>query len=168
MTVKTVSQLHSQGHADYDEAKRDMLEALGDLSKEELFGRQVMCAVYVRPAVTVMPSGQQIWRPQSAQEEDVWQGKALLVLAMGPSAFSGDDSYIAATFPNGAPKVGDWLYARPNDGVQMSVMGDGAKRPQGKDHLGRDVDKFDWDGWPCRVLQDESFFGKMSTPNKIV
>lgn len=168
MTAKTVSQLHKQGHSDYDEAKRDIHTALGDISKEEIWGRQVLCAVYVRPNVTTVAGGQ-VWMPQSAQEEDIWQGKALLVLKMGPGAFQGDRAYLDNTFPGGkAPQVGDWLFARPSDGIQMSVMGEGAKRPQGLDALKRAIDKFEWDGWPCRILQDESFFGKMSTPNKIV
>lgn len=170
MSAKTVSQLHKQGHADYDIAKKEIHQALGNISSEQVWGRQVLCAVYVRPNCTTLPNGTMIWVPTSSQEEDIWQGKALLVLALGPSAFKGDESYIKATFPDMAnlPKVGDWLYARPNDGIAMSVMGDGASRPQGTDHLGRPVDKFDWDGWPCRILQDESFFGKMTAPHKIV
>jgi len=197
MSNKTVSQLHKQGHADYTEAVRDIHQAIGDISKEQIFGRQVLCAVYVRPSgTTKMEDGKPVLKPDgtpvvtyvpaSAQDEDVWQGKALLVLKLGPNAFQGDESYLRATFPpvlgedgkpvlddKGAeiidvPKVGDWLFARPNDGVPMSIMGDGAKRPQGEDYKGNPVDKFEWDGWPCRILQDESFFGKMSTPNKIV
>lgn len=169
MSARTVSQLHKQGHADYEVAKTEIHQALGDISKEEIWGRQVLCAVYVRPSCHQIAGGKTVWTTTSAQEEDIWQGKALLVLAMGPNAFQGDQSYLDATFPGGkAPKVGDWLFARPNDGIAMSVMGEGATRPQGKDHLDRPVDKFDWDGWPCRIIQDESFFGKMSTPNKVV
>lgn len=186
MSSKTVSQLHKKGHADYAEAVRDIHAQIGDISKEQVFGRQVLCAVYVRPQVTEPSPGKFVWTPATTQDEDVWQGKALLVLKLGPNAFKGDDSYLRATFPpvlggdgnpvvddKGAeiidvPKVGDWLFARPNDGIPMSVMGEGATRPQGEDFRGGPVDKFEWDGWPCRILQDESFFGKMSTPNKIV
>lgn len=170
MSAKSVSQLHKHGHADYAQAVKDIHQALGDITKEDIWGRQVLCAVYVRPNET--QSG--VCVPTSAQEEDIWQGKALLVLKIGPSAFSGQDSYLKATFPAGedgnpiVPQVGDWLFAKPNDGVPMSIMGEGASRPQGKDYRGNEVDKFEWDGWPCRILQDDSFFGKMSAPHKIV
>lgn len=181
MSMKTVSQLHQAGYSDYAQAVKDIHQALGDISQEHIWGRQVLCAVYVRPNSTEKrdangqpvkdPEGKPvvIWHTTSAQEEDVWQGKALLVLAMGPDAFQGDESYLKATFPDGKPpKVGDWLFARPNDGIAMSVLGAGASRPQGVDHMGRALDKFEWDGWPCRILQDTSFFGKMSVPHAIV
>lgn len=169
MSAKTVSQLHTQGHADYAQAVKDIHQAVGDISKEQIWGRQVLCAVYVRPN-TITRDGKTTWIPTGAQEEDIWQGKALLVLKMGPSAFQGDESYLKATFPDldALPQVGDWLFARPNDGVSMSIMGDAASRPQGADFKGNPVDKFEWDGWPCRILQDDSFFGKMSAPHKIV
>lgn len=170
MSAKSVSQLHKHGHADYAQAVKDILQALGNIDGEDIWGRQVLCAVYVRPNET--QAG--VCVPTSAQEEDIWQGKALLVLKIGPNAFQGADSYLEATFPKDkdgnikVPKVGDWLFARPNDGVAMSIMGEGASRPQGKDFRGGPVDKFEWDGWPCRILQDDSFFGKMSAPHKIV
>lgn len=174
MGAKTVSQLHKPGYADYSVAEADIRKAVGDVSKEDIWSRQVLVGVYVRPNTVVGKEGKITWIPTSAQEEDIWQGKALLVLKMGPGAFKGDKSYLEATFPRGPdgelnlPKEGDWLFARPNDGVAMSIMGEGAARPQGVDHQGKPVDKFEWDGWPCRILQDDSFFGKMSVPHAIV
>ena len=150
--------------------------ALGDISQEEVFGRQVLCAVYVRP------NHQQVKRPDGtvgrmcittkAQEEDIWQGKVMLVLKMAPGAFKGEADYLSDMFgtsdPAKLPKVGDWLFAQPSSGVAMSIEGEGAARPQDVDYRGEPTDKFEWDGWRCRILSDDLFFGRMSAPHVIV
>lgn len=176
MTAQNISQLHSWKHDDYAEAARDIWMALGDISKEEIFGRQVLCAVYVRPneKTTKRADGTvfKVHFTTKAQEEDIWQGKVMLVLKLGPGAFKGEVDYLTDMFgtsdPEKLPKVGDWLFAQPSAGVPMSVMGAGAARPKGVDHRGDPTDKFEWDGWPCRILSDDLFFGRMSAPHVIV
>lgn len=163
--MQSVSQLHNWHHDSYAEAEADIHQSIGDISKEEIFGRQVLCAVYVRPGKT--NAGVHV--TTSAQQEDVWQGKVMLILKMGPDAFQGEESYHKAMFGDApAPKVGDWVFARPNDGVAMSICGEGAERPKGKDFRGDPLDKYDWNGWPCRILPDEQIFGRMSLPHHIV
>ena len=159
------SRHHRQFYSDYEVAKQFIHQAIGDISEMEVFGRTVLCAIFCRPNVT--PAG--VYLTTKEVKEDQWQHKAVLVLKCGPSAFTGDASYIEATYgAGGAPKPGDWLFARPEAGVQMNCEGERASRPQGVDHRGEPMDIFDWDGWPCRVIPDDDFIGRVAKPQSVV
>ena len=69
---------------------------------------EVLCAIYVRPEKT---SGGLVISHHS-QEEDVYQGKVGLVLAMGPLAFKEDADH---NWGGVIPKVGDWVLWRIGD-----------------------------------------------------
>lgn len=156
-----ISRHHKPFYDDYEIAKAHIHQALGDISDIHIFGRQVLCAVFCRPIVT--PQG---WF-QSAKEvrEDWWQHKVTLILKLGPEAFFGQKSYLDKVFGEDipAPKPGEWLIANASAGIQINLMGEGGTRPQGKDYAGRPVDLFEWEGWPCRIMGDDNFLGRIIT-----
>jgi hypothetical protein len=159
------SRHHRPFFDDYDVAKACIEQALGDLTDIDIFGRDVLVAVFCRPNVT--PGG--IYIGTKEVKEDWWQHKVVLVLKCGPEAFVGDDTYVAARFGAVAPpRQGDWLFARPEAGMQINLMGEGGSRPQGKDHRGNPMDIFEWDGWPCRIIPDDEFKGRLPKPHAIV
>lgn len=90
--------------------KTEITEKIGDLSKIELFGPEVLVATYVRPEKTA--GG--IIQTSKTRDEDNWQGKVGLVLKTGSDAFFGDGRDL---------KVGDWVFYRPSDGFDMQVNG---------------------------------------------
>lgn len=163
--ANVTTRLHNWHHKDYAEAGRQINQALGDISDIEIAGRQVLVAVYVRPNVT----NGGVMQSVSAQKEDVWQGKIVLLLKAGPDAFVGDDSYRQAMWGNARhPQAGDWLVVRAIDGLPISLKGDNAERPQGKDFRGDPIDIYDWDGWPCRFLPDDAIIARVSKPHSVV
>lgn len=157
---------HQAYYADPNDAKAHIKQAVGDYSKLHLFGRQVLCAVYCRPART--PGG--IILPEKDQKEDWWQGKVVMILACGPGAFKGDESFHNETYGEGipAPAPGDWLFANANAGIQISMRFQGASRPQGVDSFGKVMDMFVGDGWPCRIFDDTHFYGRIEAPHVVV
>ena len=160
-----ITALHKRHHDDYEEAKEQIRKALGDISAIEVFGSQVLVAAYVRPNKTTTG----LYLSVKMQTEDIWQGKAVLVLKLGPSAYDGDDSYLRAIFGDRNPLApGDWVFVRAADGHPMSLIGDGGERVMAKDHRGGEVPIFDWDGWPCRVVPAESIIGRINKPHSIV
>ena len=62
--------------------------------------------------------------PQSATgalAEDKWQGKAGLVVAMGPIAFTEDESH---KWGGVVPKIGDWVLISIGDSYSFDLPGD--------------------------------------------
>lgn len=80
-----------------------------------IFGNQVLIAVYERPKVT--KSG--IHLADQTIQEDQWQGKAGLVLALGPSAFVSDSAY---DFRNQSVTPGDWVTIFVSDGRKLTIQ----------------------------------------------
>jgi hypothetical protein len=162
----TYSRLHNWHHDDYEIAKEHIWRQLGDISESLVFGRQVLCAIYIRPAFN---PGNKLTYTDHQQAEDIAQGKSMLVLQLGPDAFQGDDDYVASMFGKwGPPKVGDWLWARAGTGEQLQMQGEGAERVTYQDRHGDDQKSYPFDGWPCRVLQDDSFIGRVAKPHQVV
>ena len=137
---------------DYDLAKRQILQHIGDISNHRVFGRIVMVAMFVRPRLSV---GRSIEITEEMQAEDIYQGKTGLIVGMGPGAFQGDDSYIAAMFgKNPHPAIGDWVVFHPNAGTHISLCGEGGTRAEVQIN-GVTRDAFPWDGWPVRYMADD-------------
>lgn len=113
---------------DVDPAKL-LLDQLGDISEHRVTLNQLLCAVYIRPEKT--QTG--FILPDSYRDEDKYQGKACLVVAMGPDAFVDTEKW---SFQVRA-KVGDWIMFRPSDGFNVT-MPSKTKR----------------DGVLCRMLDD--------------
>jgi len=157
---------HRQVYRDPAEAQAHIYQALGDYSVFEVFGRQVLVAVYCKPQLT--PGG--IITSKTDAKSDWWEGKIVLVLKMGPEAFQGAGKYHDLTFGNGvpAPKVGDWLVTNANAGMQMNLCFAGASRPQGRNIAGNLINLFPEAGWPCRVMADDHFIGRIPAPHTVV
>ena len=163
---QTVSNLHNWHHDDYEEAKAQIHQQLGDISGLEVFGRQVLVGLYIRPEKTAKGA----FVTQNAQREDIYQGKIALILAVGPSAFQGDSEYHESLWGVDIrpPAVGDWVILRAQDGLPTSVQGDNASRAQGPDHRGMPTDIYGWEGWPCRYVMDSALIGRVHKPHQVV
>ena len=168
-----VTRHHRPFFDDYNVAKLHITQAIGDLSDLDVFGRNVLVAVFVRPnTMTVRrPDGTEgvIYLPLKEILEDWYQHKVVMVLKCGPEAFTGDESYLKATFGDSPPpKPGEWLFANASSGIQLNICGEGGSRPQGVDRRGEPMDIYEFDGWPCRLMSDESFFGRLERPHSVV
>lgn len=160
------SRLHNWHHDDYQIAKEHIWRQIGDISESQVFGRQVLCAIYIRPTRNPKTG---LEYTEKQQAEDIAQGKSMLVLQLGPDAFQGDEAYQKAMFGEwGPPKVGDWLWARSNVGEPLQMAGEGAERITHEDRRGEKQNSYPFDGWPCRVLADESFIGRVAKPHQVV
>lgn len=95
---------------------KELLAKVGDLSGFELFGNQILIAIYERPEKT--KSG--IILSDLTRQEDAYQGKAGLCVALGPSAFVSDSNY---NFRNQSVSVGDWVAIFVSDGRKIVVNG---------------------------------------------
>jgi len=120
----------------------------------QLLRNRVLVASFIRPEKT---SGG-IIRPDAVREEDKWQGKAGLILAVGPSAFDFEELEIAedqgftrdeARAMHNIPNVGDWVFFRGSDtwdsGLQVAP-GVGAH---------------------CRFIFDDAIIGRIADPATI-
>lgn len=90
----------------------EIVERIGDLSDVVVPSNKVLVGIYLRPQRT--KGGIEL--PDKYRDEDVYQGKAGLVLKCGPTAFKGD--WRVEGF---APKPGDWIAFRPSDGFKIDI-----------------------------------------------
>jgi co-chaperonin GroES (HSP10) len=102
--------------------KTTVLEKLGDLSRYEVLGSNVLLATYIEPEKTA--GG--IIRPQRNVEEARWQGKVGLILKLGPTAFQYDGPY---EWPATArkPSVGDWVMHHASEARELSIKSTSCK-----------------------------------------
>jgi co-chaperonin GroES (HSP10) len=99
-----------------DDAKSAIIKAVGDISKMHITEDWVLVGTYIRPEKT--KGG--IYMPQKTMDEDRFQGKAGLVLAMGPTAFK-----YSGPFPYEGPKpeIHDWVMYRNSDSWECGLRG---------------------------------------------
>lgn len=121
---------------DVDPAQK-IMENLGDYSGVELFGNQVLVAVYIRPQKT--KSG--IYITDKMVDEDRFQGKVGLLVAAGPQAFTASSD---EWFENVEVNPGDWLVFRPSDGWSINV-----------------------NGVLCRIMSDVQVKGRINSPDRV-
>lgn len=164
--VADLNNLHSWHHDDYEVAKQHILQQMGSMDGLEIFGRQVLVAVYVRPCVNPRTG----WTvTEKEQQKDWYEGKVVLIVAHGPDAFTGTPEYIAATYPRAeAPHVGQWMFQNANTGIQMNFCGDNALRVQYEDRRGELQNLYPNDGWPVRIVTDDGFLGRLTRPHAVV
>lgn len=91
----------------------DIRKAVGDISDIKLPPGKLLLGIYKRPEKIGL-----IIRVDSTKDEDIWQGKAWLLLAVGPLSFEDSDN---GHFGGYKPQVGDWVLARANDGYRMDI-----------------------------------------------
>lgn len=116
--------------------RADLLKKIGDISGFTLYNNQVLIGIYERPEKTAKG----IILTQTSRAEDKYQGKAALILKMGPVAFASTDGY----FTDGGPQVGDWIAIRPSDGWPINI-----------------------NGTLCRMLVDEAVKLRIPSPDSV-
>ena len=97
--------------------REELLAKVGDTSGVEVFGNDVLVALYMRPEKTkggVILSSKHL-------DEDRYQSKIGLIVSVGPSAFQEDDE--GKWFGGRKFEVGDWVLFRPSDGWNLTVKG---------------------------------------------
>ena len=92
--------------------KQAILDKVGDLSGVELFGSDMLVAIYKRPEKT--KSG--LILTDTTRKEDVHQGKVGLIVKMGPFCYTDEDGNKFRDIG-----VGDWIVFRPSDGWQVTL-----------------------------------------------
>jgi co-chaperonin GroES (HSP10) len=92
----------------------EIVQRVGDLSEFEVPLNKILVGLYMRPDKT--KSGLHL--PDEYRHEDVFQGKAGLILKKGPIAFVDDER---VKFHGLNPQVGDWVCFRPSDGLKLDV-----------------------------------------------
>lgn len=131
-----------------DDPRQAIYMALGHaLDDFEPLGNKVLVATYIQPETTA--GG--IILPDRTLLESRFQGKAYLVLALGPLAFVNDAIAQFGPYARGEDneiKVGDWLLANPSDGLEFFGVEGQA-------------------GVSCRVFEDTRFFGRTPSPETV-
>lgn len=122
---------------DPEKAKQRTLAELGDISEVRIDMNRVLLAVYERPEKT--ESG--LYLGDKTRKEDVHQGKAALVVKLGPGV---DQSDRNVNFYDRKLAVGEWAVVWPNDGVKFNVGG--------KD---------------CRLVRDDIIFVRIPRPDMV-
>lgn len=100
--------------------KELIFEKIGDLSTVGVTFSQVLLGIYERPSTMKLPSGEILHIADQTREEDGFQGKAALVLKLGPLAFK-DTAEV--DFQGFKVEVGQWVVLRPSDGWPVSIHG---------------------------------------------
>lgn len=118
---------------------------VGDISGVEIFGNDVLVAIYKRPTKT--KSG--IILTDNTLNEDVHQGKVGLVLKLGPTAYLDEDGNKFRDI-----KEGDWVVFRPSDGWRVTL-----NTLQGTYSKDDTVD--------CRIVSDISVRCRVQDPDSI-
>ena len=125
--------------------REEILQKVGDLSGVEVFGSDILVAIYKRPQKT--RSG--IILADTTRDEDRFQGKVFLVLKLGPTAYLDDEGN---KFRN--IKEGDWVVGRASDGWACTL-----NSASGATTRDAAID--------CRVITDINIRMCVSTPDAI-
>jgi hypothetical protein len=89
-------------------------DSIGDISNINVFYSSVLVAIYKRPEVTAS----NIHLTHDTRREEDYQGKACLVLKLGPLAFV-DTADVK--FHGQRVDPGDWIAIRPSDGFPIEI-----------------------------------------------
>lgn len=86
-------------------------ELLGDIDDVDVFNDRILLAIYERPEKTAAG----VFLTATSRAEDQFQGKAAMIVKMGPVAV------LKADDRGGALNVGDWVAIRPSDGWPVRI-----------------------------------------------
>jgi co-chaperonin GroES (HSP10) len=107
----------------------------------QLLGNRVLIAIYEREKTSKVTQGG-IHLPDSVLKEDSIQGKAALVVALGPTAFVSDER---VQFDDAEVlRVGDWVMAFVSQGIRCAV-----------------------NGVPCRIIRDQDITMRIPDPDAV-
>lgn len=109
----------------------------GKIPGFELMSNRVLLGLYVRPEKT--KSG--IIITDTTRGEERFQGKAAVVLALGPSAFVDDDNF---RFLGQKLEIGDWCVLHVTDGRALSI-----------------------NSAECRLIRDQDISMKIPSPDQV-
>ena len=128
--------LHTQ------DPKKEIFDKLGmregTIPGFSLQGNRVLIAIYLRPKVTA--SG--IHLADTTRAEDEHQGKASLIVALGPTAFVSDERVQFDDVE--VLRVGDWVASFVSHGLKCSV-----------------------NGVSCRIIRDQEITMKIPAPDAV-
>ena len=134
--------------ADHADPRRALLRAVGDVSGIEVFHNLVLVATYIKPPRKIKrDDGTEYefqWSDQTLAE-DRFQGKAALVLKVGPLAFKDD---AVAKFGGATVKPGDWVMVNPSNGTEFFKVDDSAAAT----------------GTSCRLFEDVHIKARIADP----
>jgi len=99
-----------------EDPRQVLLNRVGDLSEMDLLYNQVLCAIYEMPKDAKTKGG--LFIPEKTRDESLWQGKAMLVVKLGNTAFQDDEHF---KFNGQRVDVGDWIVARAADGHMLEL-----------------------------------------------
>lgn len=97
-----------------------IIEKIGDLSELELKLNNILVVVYQRNRTATKTVGGIDISAAKSLNEDKWQGKVGLVVAMGPKAYQDDET---TKFEGERVDVGDWVFFRVSDGWDCEMKG---------------------------------------------
>ncbi len=123
--------------AQADDPRRAILEAVGDLDKEEVFGDLVLVGTFIQNEKTV--GG--IIKPLDNVKEDEWQSKTGLVLKKGPLAWSEWEEEASRGLN---AQIGTWVAFNIKDGWPIQ-----------------------FNNAPCRLIPYERIRMRISDPNLV-
>jgi co-chaperonin GroES (HSP10) len=125
----------------------EITSSLGNIDDITLFRNQVLVAIAIRSNEITLSDGKKFYLPQKTVDEDRYQSKVGLIVAIGPGAFVEDEG---KWFNGMKCKVGDWIMYRPSDGWSVDIYG-----ADGKTKV------------PCRMLDDTSVRAILTNPGRI-
>lgn len=109
--LKTVERLSKLD--DPEDFKNAINEMIGNDIPVVMLNR-ILCATHIESERT--PGG--IYKPVHVSAESIWQGKAFLVIEVGPAAFVDDTN---TSFYGQKVKKGDWVVFKGNHGTILEV-----------------------------------------------
>lgn len=137
--MPAVAMLHEE------DPREVILKRVGDLSGVEVFGSDMLVAIYKRPEKT--KSG--LILTETTRTEDIHQGKVGLVIKMGPFCYIDEEGNKYRDI-----NVGDWVVFRPSDGWRVTL-----------NTLQRSISKDDT--VDCRIVGDGSVRIRVADPDLI-
>lgn len=152
----------------YD-ARREILDAIGDLKDLDLFGTQIICAPYVHSGVLwsstmgfpleerlslerlyALYEGTKGFVSQQDPKESIYTGKVMLVVKPGEET--------------GMVKPGDWVFTLQENTRMVSIQTPTSKESRVLKFIGINYVA----GWPCKLCYEADIYGRIPYPDMVV
>jgi hypothetical protein len=109
-TIEALSEIK-----DPDDYRVEIFRRIGNLENMEVFLNRILIAVYIQYARS---KGGGLILPTDHIKEDLWQGRAAMVLRCGPAAFVDNES---TSFYGHMVHPGDWVSCRVQKGTPLEI-----------------------------------------------